>query len=66
MTTTQRRPAVASAPPKEPAHAPLDLTRDQLRAGVYATWYPAILAHDEAGQRRIDRTTDQLIDAARA
>lgn len=63
MTAT-RRPAAATAPPREPAHAPLDLTVQELREGVRAVFYPAIPAYDDAGQARVDRAVERLVDAA--
>lgn len=63
-TSTRRRSAAGSAPPKEPAHVGLDLTRDQLREAVRAVFYPRIPTWDEGGQRRVDRATDRLVEIA--
>lgn len=54
-----------SVAPVDPAREPLDLTFEQMRAGVYATWYPAIPIWDEDGQAHIDRATRRLVDHAR-
>jgi hypothetical protein len=61
MTAATRRP------PKRATHETrLTMTRDQLRAAVAAVFYPAMLDWDEQGQRRIDRATQRLIEAAEA
>ena len=48
------------------ARASLDLTAQELREGVRAVSYPRIPSHDEAGQRRVDRATERLIETAQA
>jgi hypothetical protein len=60
MTAATRRPS------KRATHETrVTMTRDQLRAAVAAVFYPAMPAWDEAGQVRIDRATQRLIEAVR-
>lgn len=42
---------------------PLQLTVEELREGVRATFYPRIPADDTVGQDRVDRATDRLLEA---